>query len=575
VGYPDWQTYSALATLIGETLQASGIPVLGNPVQLYNTQPIGNPTGTPGIFGVTIAPGGPSVYGSGTTQSQAVSIWGGLIKRTPTCRKIYMQAGEFPTALTNSMQSCIDDSLVAVMCYKPAVSGSASDRTAMMNSLSTLHGLGLNIHSVVLWQECNGHNDNLTSDQVNSIYQFYGPTLRTAGYKLYISYLAWQESLVSLTSYWPPAVGQPVDGVSVDFYGDDWNHGRNLDIFQTIADNAGVPLSLGEMGNQASGENPTQAVVTAYLQYCTAFMQARANAGKPNGPCMWYQGTGVGAIVNPGDYRIALLQAFADALTITSNPGLGAGVQQVLTPMAPSPVAGYAIANGMSYDIVVKAIAGAASTNPFINVKLAWLNDDSTSADRVFQQIWSVPMSLSTKGGCITTGRGPQRARYLYVQLNNLDTDTAQVSVTLNSTGRACSRDDWRWDVSSAPAMPVFTGAGGAQYGLALGEFNGINVNPGNTVKYIMSLYSGQAQLRLFVNGAAGVRTVHATATILPQSRFGAFNWLSQYLPQGSNNGDNDVTFTFFLPRGPSLLAILNNDANAITVSAEMIALET
>jgi hypothetical protein len=575
MGYPDWQTYQSLATLIGEALQSAGIPILSNPIQLYNTQPIGTPTGTPGQFGVTIAPGGPAVYGTGTTQSQAVADWGALIGRTPTCRKIYMGAGAFPTQLDSTMQSCLDDNLVAVMCYKPSVSGSASDKAAMLNSLSTLHGLGLNIHSVVLWQECNGHKDNLTSAQVESLYQYYGPSLRTAGYKLYISYLAWQEGLVSSTTYWPPAVGQTIDGVSVDFYADDWNNGRNLDIFQTLADGAGIPLSLGEMGNQASGTNPTQQTVTAYLQYITAFMQARSNAGKPNGPCMWYQGTGVGAIVDPGDYRIALLAALCDVLTITSNPGLGAGSQLVLTPNQPSPVAGYAIANGMSYDIVVQAIAGPASTNPFVNVKLSWLNDDSLSAARVFQQIWSCPMSGSTHGGCITTGAGPQRARYLQVQLNNLDTDTAKVAIVLNSTGRQASRDDWRWDVSSAPAMPVYTGAAGAQYGLSLGEFNGLNVNPGATVKRLMSLYSGAAQLRLFVNGAAGVRTVHATATLEPQSRFGSFNWLSQYLPQSANLGDNDVYFNLYLPRAPLLIAVLNNDANAITVSAEMVALET
>lgn len=575
MGYPDWQTYTALANLIAEALGAAGIPVLGNPVQLYNTQPIGTPTGAPGQFGVTIAPGGQAVYGTGATQSTAVATWGGLVGRTPTCRKIYMQAGVFPTTLTAEMQSCIDDNLVAVMCYKPSITGVAADRTAMLNSLAALHALGLNYHSVVLWQECNGHKDNLTSDQVHSIYQFYGPALRFAGYKLYISYLAWQEALVTSTTYWPPSVGQPIDGVSVDFYAVDWNNGRTLTTFQTLADSVTVPLSLGEMGNQASGTNPSNAVVTAYLQYVTAFMQARSNAGKPNGPCMWYQGTGVGAITTPGDYRIALLAALADVLTIVSNPGLAGGAQLVLPPIQPSPVAGYALADGMSYDIVVQAIAGAASTNPFANVKLSWLNDDSLSAARVFQQIWSVPMCTSTHGGCITTGKGPQRARYLQVQLNNLDTDTAQIAVTVNSTGRQCSRDDWRWDVAAAPAMPVFTEAAGAQYGLSLGEFSNLNIPATQTVQRIMSLYSGAAQLRVVVNGAAGVKTVHVAGTFLPQSRFGTVNWLSQYLPLSAANGDNDQVFSLYLARGPLLLTITNNDANAVSVSAEMVALET
>ena len=106
-----------------------------------------------------------------------------------------------------------------------------------------------------------------------------------------------------------------VDKVAVDFYAHHFAQGERLDAVAALADQASPPKPFGiwEMGNRASDVTPpTQAQVTAYMQYVQSLMSTRIADGKANADINWYDHA-TSAIRSSADFRVKLWQNLVDA----------------------------------------------------------------------------------------------------------------------------------------------------------------------------------------------------------------------------------------------------------------------
>ena len=248
-----------------------------------------------------------------------------------------------------------------------------------------------------------------------------------------------------------------------------------------------------------------------------------------------------------------------------------AGSTITLAAQAPSPVAGYSLANGLSYDIVLNLTAGSGSTNPWCRIVLKWYDTDSGSALVVSEQEWLLPMGGSGGPGTNIRGVGPQRGQYLQITANNQDTVTCLIQAQVNSTSRMAGRDNWLWDANTSSSVPSYTlPPSGAGFSNCLGAANQVSVpaasggNPG-TKSWLLGLYAGQAYVRFGTNAASQVITV----TMIPQpaSLYGGAQMLDELLTGASVSSIGDFTAELILPRAPCVVTFSNSDSTAHNVS--------
>src|SRR5712692_1977042 len=113
-------------------------------------------------------------------------------------------------------------------------------------------------------------------------------------------------------------------------------------------------------------------------------------------------------------------------LNVPGNAGID------LTPITPSPVAGFAICTYPAYTLQIQAQSNAAETvNPFLKVTVFFYNDDSLTANVVDQIQWFIGEGLAAPA--TTLGKGPLRGVFCKVRVVN----TSALAATLTSFSMA------------------------------------------------------------------------------------------------------------------------------------------
>lgn len=573
---------SDLATEIAEAIVGSGIPITGNPILLYDVGGGGAP-GQVGLFGCTNVLSG-SYNG---TMDQAIKNWGHNVGRTIQCRKLYFSLGEgFPTwaQLTGGQkayfQACIDENVQAWICYNPNANPvTPSDGAAMVTSLNSFVAQGVPIRGAVFIQENwqfgaggpNGPQPWMTAANFKSIYQTHYPTLHAAGYLVAVDF-GGQEPLQ--IPNWDPGAAF-YDVVAVDYYFGNFKAGKLIDTTVALATAGNKPLGVFEMGNSsaAGSSGPPQQTVIDAINYLATTAGKYVDAGGQLDAWMWYQvdgGTGPNIITTTTDYRDVPLQNLANVVEQVGTPNaaattIAAGATLTLQPLEPSPNAGYASADGLSYDFQLIGMAGASSTNPFVTVTLTWWNEDDPNARRVDRQKYHLPLGNST--GSIIAGKGPQSGQFVSVTVKNEDSVSCQIQVQMNSTARNVLTHHWYWDSASSVAIPTFNSVGGTDFADSLGSLASQSIPASGSKSWLLSLFQGEVWFRAHAD-AGGFVTVQLQAQ--PTNAFGTGNMLTAQLPAPPGEYDNIVVF----PRGPVQVTFTNSDTIAHVISMQVNSLE-
>lgn len=570
---------SGLAIAIAQQLAGTGFSLFGNPKPIYNVGG-GGSTGPVGAFGCT------NIAQTGTVD-QAIINWEHNVGRTINCRKIYFSLAEgFPTWSQLSsgskqyLQACIDEQVQCWVCYNPNANPvTASDGAAMVASLQSFVTQGVPVRGAVFiqenWQFGNGGPAGpqpwMTIANFKLIYQTHYPTLHAAGFKVMVDFGGQEPNQIP---NWDPGAAF-YDVVGVDYYFGNFAAGKTIATTVALAQAGNKPLAVPEMGNSsaAGSQGPPQATVIAAINYLTSVAQAQITAGFALDAWMWYQvdgGTGPNIISSPTDYRVPALQALADTVTqqgATNAVTIAAGASLTLPALTPSPNAGFAPANGLSYDSEMSFIAGASSTNPFCTVQFTWYTADDAASRRTDRQKFHVPMAQSTSNGTVILGKGPQAGQYLEIKITNQDSVTCTISAQVNSTGRNVFTHHWYWDSSSSSVIPGFNAVAGADYANSLGSLSSQSIPASSSKSWLMSLFQGSVWFRAHAD-TGGVVTVQLQAQ--PTVSFGTGNMLIAQLPAPPAEYDNIV----IMPRGPVLVTFVNSDTAAHTISMQANILE-
>lgn len=612
---------SGLALAIAQQIATSGISLVGNPVLLYNGS-ITSTTGTPPKWGVSMSDGVPALYGcaGGNTSPAfdcAIGKFNTLIGSPAGAVKLFYNASQYPTSLATmnsdqagKFQAALDSGHRMYLCYLPGaqvVSGGgysgplnqtstdASNLLASVNALAALIAASTNgatLAGVVLYQEINDTSHSTTAAQFQAAYAYYastGPSPLRPTYKVFACMASGRPSV------WNTYVNSSItiDGLGVDYYGNSYNNGTLLDSGQNGGANVGgvdnniaaiakalsVPWGIMEIGSTSTGTAPSNTVVTNYLKYIPGPIVNQMLAGFSPLDCMWFDGVSTGTapnvITSSTDFRIPLLQAFINQITVAPKTGIAAGATAVLPPITGSPIAGYGAAGGISYDITVKLTASSSSTVPFATVQLSWFNSDSLTAQPVAVQTWTLPAGATGTAGTVINGAGPQRGQFLQVQVTNLDTVQMSVVIQLNSTARSLEADDWWWDVAAASAasvtVPTFTLSGNsAPYSNQVAMESSLSVPSGGTnLTHLCGMFAGQVFVR-FNGGTSG--KVSVVLKPVPGSTGAGGTWMGgSALLNESPVGEFETII--FLPRSPVEVTFNNSDSVAHSIDFEMVAL--
>jgi hypothetical protein len=478
---------------------------------------------------------------------------------------------------------------------------------------------------VCLWHEPQGHDNSQnnffpytytdgtgvhTITYVDYI-KAYGPTVTAAamfGFAYICLPSAEQVGRCFASNFWTNTNAENYTHCCADYYGGDayksgvrlnsgsWGLTGNTTGILGPAVTNGLILGLTEWSNSASGGSGVpQVTYSAYVDHIIAVFSSLAVA-QQGGPINWYQGG------NPGGPNIVLANGSNTAgVTLVGNasndgilaafnalsvqPVAGGGGSGSFTipgggtvtpaPILPSPGGGYALANGLSYDISIIGVAGAASTIPFVTAQMKWKNNDVTASKSIHEERWTFPLGQNGSAGTIITGRGPMHGKFLAIHFVNRDTDTATIVFNLNQTGRPISEHDWQWDAINSVNVPTFTLPGGSPYANSLGQSSSITipaavgVNPGQA-SIILSLFAGDVDCRIGSGAPAG--DVSAKLTALPSSVFGTAPLFNEVI---SNTAGQDFSIIKTFPRTPLLLTLSNSDTGGThTANASFIALD-
>lgn len=502
----------------------------------------------------------------------------------------------------------------------------AADKTALAGFLATIAGFGYNATNceIVFWQEP-ANSQNLGhggANDFNNMLRTYGSTVTGAGFPLTVN-VNYDGAVANATNFanaalglraWSGAgaVGLPtITTLALDLYTNN-AIGNNLlptttdsngDSFDSIAAAHGLTVSLNEFGCNPTSQNPVPrgyfsiADCITYFQEMTAYGQGVIQAGRQLGNFIYYQGqcsaSGIGDITSPigldplvpnnPDFRVALYNTMIATLTTPVNTPIVIANNHTttLTPVNPSPGGGLGPADTISYEIAFGLSAGVGSTNPFAVVSLKWFELDQTARTQtpVAQVEFAVPMGANAdpNGPLVVFGHGRMRGSFMTVSINNQDTVACGLAFfQLFGSSRQGTRDSWSWDpnANNSPAVPTFTLAAAAAKSLQIGREENITVNAGTTKSFLNGVWAGQAFIRILVSNAAANGNVHVQLQPQPAGQFGTENILNESLGI-TGGGNSEFEATIALPRCATLLVINNNDANNITASYQIIAIET
>jgi hypothetical protein len=570
----------ALADEIAQAIATTGVSFLAAPQLLYNQQTI--QPGTPGPLGASVIA---ADYGS-SSDLIAIQTWNGNVNRNAKCGKVfYGTISSFPSALDNKTSPYVTLGMTCYLCVKPAFNPpNATDKHNLVNGLTTLKAAGLNA-VVIPWQEL-GRPSGMTPALFTAMLQYYANTdgngagIRSV-YPLAICYDSAIGCGTAAASWFPGSGNAFVDIIGQDLYASSYLGANALRFDQpggsmSVADANNLPFGVFETGSVA-GFDPTPGnsqVTGQYMPYILNTMQARIVSSKTNDAVMWFnteQGAVAGAnTIVSGDFRIPSLQNWFDTLSQGGGGGAGlvlnAGQGKDVTPITPSPGAGLANADFLSYDVTLNLTTSTGSTNPFVTVLLSWFNTDSATAAAVHTVAWQVPCGTAGTTGTVITGRGPMRASLMKVRVVNRDSVSVVVNnIQVNGTGRLVDRDDWYWDAVNSLGVPGFTLPGGASECNSLGSINNINVPAGTAVAYLLSMFAGDVYCRMETDAAVNLMSVQLAAQ--PTSQFGTGSMFNQYI--SNPNTINELEETLIFPRGPVLVTFNNHDTVAHHVNAQ------
>lgn len=574
MGYPDFQTYGALATLIAQALQSSGIPVLGDPVPLYNVVAQSG-SGQPALVGATV---GGSAWNPNLNHAQAMAAFNTYVNGNPcnVASKSFFNGAPYPTSIPATDQALIAAGAWIYLSVKPSTTFSTAEDARFAALLQLYITAGAKI-KIILWHEPQNTFPSINTWQ--AYWAHYQPIVKAAGLEC-IYDAASHAGETGVASWWPNVTP---DAALQDIYWSTYQNGITWGTLISLCAQHGIPPGIGEWNvDSNSSKTPTTQQWNGFTnQMITDFQNVMLGGGNVEA-IMYYMSSDAPAqpnnlLLSSSDWKVAQWNAIQAGLSVPLNfPGqqINAGQSVTFNPIAGSPAANYAIANGQGYDLVLILTTSTGSTQPFVSVEIDWMNSDVVHAPLFHSERWQVPCGQAGSSGAITTGRGPQLAAFVGVKLTNRDTVPVFAQLQLNSTGRQQDRHDLRWDAPTSVNIPGYTLAGGQGYSLELGEIDTVNITSGNAKTWLFSMFAGQAYLRVVVNGAAGVKTVHVSAAPQPLSRFGITNLVSQYLPITNAVGDNDQSWLIALPRGPLAVTITNTDANTVSVGAELIGIE-
>jgi hypothetical protein len=500
-----------------------------------------------------------------------------------------------------------------------------ADKNSLAGFLAFLQGLGFTAATaeMVLWQEpANSQNfGHGGGADFNNMLRTYGPTVTASIFPLTVN-VNYDGNVANATNFinaalglrafgGAGAVGLPtVTSLALDLYTNN-AIGNNLlptttdsngDSFDNIAAAHGLIVSLNEIGCNPDSHTPPSsshfsiADCTTYFNDITSYGQGVLQAGRQIGQFIYYMGicsaSGIGDITSPigvdplvphpPDFRVALMQTLINTLTTqTSNPTTIANNHTTtLVPVNPSPSGGLANAQTLSYEIALGLSAGAGSTNPFSIVTLQWFDFDQVARTQVaVDQIeFAVPMGTNAdaNGPLVVYGSGRMRGAFMLVKINNQDSVACSIGFfQLTGTSRPGKRDSWIWDpnANNSPQVPTFTLASAAAKSLQVGRTQNINVPAGTVKTFLNGIWAGQAFVRFLVSGGAAAGTVHVQVQPQPTGQFGTEDILNEAM--GIVGANDEKTFTIGMLRCATQTVINNNDANAITASYQIIAIET
>lgn len=574
MGFPDWQEQNTLAQLIAGALSTAGIPVLGSPVPLYNltSQAAAGPLAS---VGATVEG---AAWNPALSKAAAMTAFNTYVNGNPcnVAQKSFLTEGNLPTVVPAQDQAIISAGAHLYISVKPHRDPGIDDSAKLAATLAAYKATG-GVIKPILWSECQPAFS--TAAQWQAYWAKYQPVIHAAGLPAVVDFSS-GAGVNTIPAYWPAITP---DIALQDMYWDSYSNGQDLGNLVQLCSAHNVPIGIGEWNvDSGNRKTPTPTQWQDFINYIITTMQDQIANGFTVDSIMFYMGGESRTLTNnqllsKTDFKVAGFNQIVAAFSSPpAQPGftVAAGATFPLPPIAGSPVANYAIANGQSYDLAFNLTADAASSSPWIVAGVNWYNQDARSAWAVHNERWVLPCGKSTGTGTFPIGRGPQNAQYLKVSVTNKDTAPVTGQFQLNSVSRVTTKHDWRWEAPSSNIVPGYTTAGGAAGGLALGGEQGVNVAVGATVSRLLSLFAGEVYFRIVVNGAAGVKTVHATIAPQPVSVWSGTFLCSQYLPLSAANGDNDQSYTVPLPRAPCLLSVTNNDANPVTFSYEVVANE-
>jgi hypothetical protein len=269
---------------------------------------------------------------------------------------------------------------------------------------------------------------------------------------------------------------------------------------------------------------------------------------------------------------VPIIGAPVQLYNVASALALPTGIEGVfITPVNPSPVAGLASADYLSYEIVMGLEAGSGSAKPFADVNIYWYDYDQIPQAPVDTVRIVVPMGANgdPDGPAVITGRGPMRGGYMRIEINNLDTVSASLAFLQGAgTSRTVQKDNWSWDIDQSPAIPGYTVGNGGGYSLFIGQIISQVIAAGKSFSAMYGLAAGEVYLREHVSGLT-TNQCEFNIQALPPASQGA-----QYIHRvflGSTS-ENEEIIAF--PRAPVLMTITNNSTDQATVDMSMIAIQ-
>lgn len=581
---------SGLSIAIAEALANGGLSLLASPTLLYSLPGVSPPT-TPGtLVGATI--GGALTDGPySADQAANDTTFNNLVSRpmATTVQKVYYQVGD-GSAVPPLTQTVINGGAAILASIKPAQTASNTyadatitttgktclqEKNNLTAQINALLGAGLTTSTlkVILWQEPNVGSTGFDSGAHYQNYlAYYGPAVRALGIKL-----VYDPSVGAVS--WNGVAGAPTpstlyDEIVADFYGSGFNSGFTLNgtgrndggnsLVALAQGHSGgpCPLGLGEWNDVAGSGLGSTSYWPAYTAHIQSVFQSWVAAGNPLSWLVFWMGDHAtnkpnNLIVASGDFKVPFVQSVFDTFSSPTTPALtiAAGATVTLNPLNPSPGTQLAVADSLGYEIGITGIAGAGSTIPFVTVQMFWYPDANPNTKAIATQYWSIPLGVSGTNGTVITGRGPQYGAFLKINIHNLDSVQATMTLNLNSNGRLIQRDDWLWDVGNSVNVPTYTLAGATgQYGNQLGMLSSASIPASSSQTFLLGMFSGPVTVR-FAGTTGGVLNYILNA--VPSQRFGTGALLNETPSQ------EFVSSPFYLPRGPVSVTISNSDTSA------------